>query len=418
MHEDEIGRARWRIRLVAAAGVVLLAVTIAVLVFPIAVVVFGGFALLGGSFGLGMSLLALSAAVSVGIGIVSSAGVFTWSLSRAEQRALEFVRAWPYPGSPPAPPPRMPPGAYERAQRLVQGLAIAAGVLPPSCAVVIDDAPNCLTVGRNPKTAWIVVTTGLLDLPRTELEAVLAFEIGRVAELEVSFDTVVYACSARGFELWAAAFGEFDETSLLLAPFAVLLTPVVGGGMLLRAAALRTRAASRTVWPSGTAATRSRSRMDSGASLRTRPRCDAVTPATRTCGSSTRTRARLGGSWGRTASCPAGSSASSASLESAEQGQDARFGSSSSRSPSASPLRNSLDARPRDRASLGSCELPNRRHRTASTMSRSGPMISPRIGAAPIAPPFALRRAYRSLDSSRSRSAVQLVAVVGRAAST
>jgi hypothetical protein len=242
VHEDEIGRARWRIRLVAAAGVALLAVAIAVLVFPIAVVVFAGFSLLGGSFGLGVSLLAWSAAVSAGIGVASSAGVFAWSLYRAEQRALEFVRAWPYSGSPPAPPPRLPPGAYERAERLIQGLAIAAGVLPPSCAVVIDDAPNCLTVGRNPKTAWIVVTTGLLDLPRTELEAVLAFEIGRVAELEVSFDTVVYACSARSFELWAAAFDEFDETSVLLAPFAVLLTPVVGGGMLLRAAALRTRA--------------------------------------------------------------------------------------------------------------------------------------------------------------------------------
>jgi Zn-dependent protease with chaperone function len=242
VHEDEIGVARWRIRVVAAAGVTLLAVTVAVLVFPIAVVVFAAFSLLGASFGLGVSLLVWSAAVSAAIGVVSSAGVFAWSLLRAERRALEMVRAWPHPGSPPTPPPRLPPGAYERADRLIQGLAIAAGVLPPSCAVVIDEAPNCMTVGRKPATAWIVVTTGLLELPRTELEAVLAFEIGRVAELDVSFDTVVYACSARGFELWAATFGELDETSFLLAPFAVLLTPVVGGGMLLRAAALRMRA--------------------------------------------------------------------------------------------------------------------------------------------------------------------------------
>ena len=242
MHEDEIARARWRIRLVAAAGVSLLAVTVAVLVFPIALVVFAGFALLGASFGFGTGLLVWSTAVSAVIGIASSAAVFAWSLARSERRALEMVRAWPYPGSPPAPPPRLPPGAYERANRLLQGLALAAGVLPPSCAVIVDDAPNCLTVGRHPETAWIVVTTGLLELPRDELEAVLAFEIGRIAEREVSFDTVVYACSARGFELWAAAFGEFDETSVLLAPFAVVLTPVVGGGMLLRAAALRSRA--------------------------------------------------------------------------------------------------------------------------------------------------------------------------------
>jgi Zn-dependent protease with chaperone function len=242
VHEDEIARARWRIRVIAAAGVALLAVTVAVLVFPIAVVVLSGFALLGAPYDLGVRLLIWSAFVGACIGIMSAAGVFAWSLYRSERRALEMVRAWPHPGSPAVPPPRMPPGAYERADRLLQGLALAAGVLPPSCAVVIDDAPNCLTVGRNPKTAWIVVTTGLLDLPRTELEAVLAFEIGRIAELEVSFDTVVYACSARGFELWAAAFGEFDETSVLLAPFAVLLTPVVAGGMLLRAAALGSRA--------------------------------------------------------------------------------------------------------------------------------------------------------------------------------
>jgi Zn-dependent protease with chaperone function len=242
VHEEEIGVARWRIRVVAAAGVALLAVTVAVLVFPIALVVFAAFGLLGATWGLGMGLLIWSAAVSAATGVVSSAGVFAWSLIRAERRALEMVRAWPYPGSPPSPPPRMPPGAYERAQRLVQGLAIAAGVLPPSCAVVIDDAPNCLTVGRDPRTAWIVVTTGLLELPRPELEAVLAYEIGRVAERDVSLDTLVYACSARGLELWAAAFDEFDEMTVLLAPFAVLLTPVVGGGMLLRAAALRTRA--------------------------------------------------------------------------------------------------------------------------------------------------------------------------------
>jgi Zn-dependent protease with chaperone function len=242
MHEDEIRVARWRIRLVAAVGVTLLALTMAVLVLPVALVIFAGFALLDAPWGLDLGLLVWSMAVSAGIGLASAVGVFAWSLGRAERRALEMVRAWPYPGSPPTPPPRMPDGAYQRAQRLIQGLALAAGVLPPSCAVVIDDAPNCLTVGRTPTTAWIVVTTGLLQFPRAELEAVLAYEIGRVAELEVSFDTVVYACSARGLELWAAAFGEFDEMSVLLAPFAVLLAPVVGGGMLLRAAALRMRA--------------------------------------------------------------------------------------------------------------------------------------------------------------------------------
>ena len=42
-------------------------------------------------------------------------------------------------------------------------------------------------------------------LTKDELEAVLAYEIGRIAVLEVSLDTAVYACTARVFELWASA---------------------------------------------------------------------------------------------------------------------------------------------------------------------------------------------------------------------
>jgi hypothetical protein len=49
-------------------------------------------------------------------------------------------------------------------------------------------------------------------------------------------------------------------------------------------------------------------------------------------------------------------------------------------------LRNSFDALPSERASFGSCELPNSNATTARMMSRSGPMISPMVGV--IAPPF------------------------------
>jgi Zn-dependent protease with chaperone function len=242
VHEDVIRSARRRIRAVALTGVSLLALTISGLVLPVAVLVFGAFGLAGAAWGVGTTMLLWAIGVSVAMGALAATGVYAWSLHHAERRALEGVRAWPYPGASPSEPPRMPRGAYQRAQSLVQGLALAAGVLPPQCAVVIDDAPNCLTVGRKPATAWIVVTTGLLELPRPELEAVLAYEIGRAAELDVSLDTVVYACSARGFELWAAAFGQFHHLTPVLAPLALLLTPLVGGSMLLRAAVLRSRA--------------------------------------------------------------------------------------------------------------------------------------------------------------------------------
>ena len=243
MHEDLIRSARRRLRLVTAGGGLLLTLTVAAIVFPIALVVFGAFAALGARWDTGWSLLRWSLGVSFVFGLIGAAVVLTWSLVRSERRVLEFVRAWPLPDRDAPRPPRLPEHAWHQANNLVQGLALAAGVLPPRCAVIVDDAPNCLTVGRDPKTAWIVVTTGLLHtLPRAELEAVLAYEIGRVAELDVSLDTVVYACTARVFELWAGVFDDIDEMTFIVGPMAVLAAPLVIGGVLLRAVALRTRA--------------------------------------------------------------------------------------------------------------------------------------------------------------------------------
>jgi Zn-dependent protease with chaperone function len=58
----------------------------------------------------------------------------------------------------------------------------------------------------------------------------------------VSLDTVVYALTARTFELWAAAFDDADEGMLLLLPLTVLALPFVLTSLALRSAALRNRA--------------------------------------------------------------------------------------------------------------------------------------------------------------------------------
>ena len=87
------------------------------------------------------------------------------------------------------------------------------------------------------------MTTGLVDtLPRRELEAVLAYELGRTAELEVAFDTVVYALTARTVEVWAAAFDDAHHVTLLLLPLALLALPCFAVSFALRGAALRNRA--------------------------------------------------------------------------------------------------------------------------------------------------------------------------------
>jgi Zn-dependent protease with chaperone function len=243
MHEDLIRSARRRIRIATVAGLLVLTITMTAIVLPVALVLGAASNVLDSGLGFGGGLVTWAALVSTGVGIVVALAVFVWSLVNAEATALEFVRAWPGPRASPKPPPRLPSDALERAEKLLVGLGLAAGVHPPKVAVVIDDAPNCMTIGRSPETAWIVVTTGLLDtLPKRELEAVLAYELGRVVELEVALDTVVYALTARTFELWAATFADLDEVSLLLAPLAILALPFVAACGALRASVLRSRA--------------------------------------------------------------------------------------------------------------------------------------------------------------------------------
>jgi heat shock protein HtpX len=238
-----IRSARRRIWLTTAGGLALLTSTMAAIVFPVAWILGAVSNPFGTGLGTGTGLLLWAIWVSLAIGVVVATIAFVWSLWHAEARVLEFVRAWPGPRAARNPPPRLPPDALPRAEKLLTGLALAAGVHAPRVAVVIDDAPNCLTVGRKPETAWIVVTTGLLDLlPKRELEAVLAYELGRVVELEVSLDTVVYALTARTFEIWAGTFANLDHMSLVFAPLAVVSLPFLVACAALRAAVLRSRA--------------------------------------------------------------------------------------------------------------------------------------------------------------------------------
>jgi heat shock protein HtpX len=242
VHEDHIRSARLRLWLAAAGGFTVLALTVACLVFPVAWVLGAASNPLGTSLGVGWGLVAWAAWVSIGIALPVAVAVFLWSLLHAETRALTFVQAWPRPDGSARPPPRLDPEVVTRVEKILEVLALAAGVTPPRVAAIVDDAPNCLTVGRTSEHAWLVVTTGLVDtLSRRELETALAYELGRVVELEVSLDTVVYALTARSFELWAAAFDDIDETLVLTIPLAVVAAPLMLASVALRSMALRNR---------------------------------------------------------------------------------------------------------------------------------------------------------------------------------
>ena len=215
-----------------------------------------------GSWGYGWKLVGLSFGTAfVRAGIVAVG--FVWMFRHAERVLLTPMQAFPRPFSGQVtalPPPGAPVGEHKRVRELLDGLSIAAGVLPPSCAVLRDPAPNCLTIGRKPATVWVVVTTGLVEtLSKDELEAVLAYEIGRIVVLEVSLDTAVYACTARVFELWGAPFAGFGHDSFLLIPVSIVTAPLASEACCCGADVLRSRARSATGSRSAIAATPPRS---------------------------------------------------------------------------------------------------------------------------------------------------------------
>jgi Zn-dependent protease with chaperone function len=246
VHEDLIASGRRHVVVVAALGILMLALALALIFFPFALGVGALSTALGGSWGYGWKLIGLSFASAFLFALAIVLVGFVWQFRHAERELLTPMHAFPRPFSGQTtslPPPGAPAGEHKRVRELVDGISIAAGVLPPSCAVLRDPAPNCLTIGRKPETAWVIVTTGLVEsLSRDELESVLAYEVGRIAVLEVSLDTAVYACTARVFELWAAPFAGFGHDSFLLIPVSILTAPLAVGCVLLRRHVLRSRA--------------------------------------------------------------------------------------------------------------------------------------------------------------------------------
>ena len=61
------------------------------------------------------------------------------------------------------------PNEYRELHRIVENLAITAGLPKPRVYVMQEPAPNAFAAGRDPKHAIVAVTTGLLErLDRSE----------------------------------------------------------------------------------------------------------------------------------------------------------------------------------------------------------------------------------------------------------
>jgi heat shock protein HtpX len=142
-----------------------------------------------------LTLFLLGLVYAVLIGVLFAAGVgavtvaliagllFVVQYFSADKIALASMRAQ-----------EVSPGDGQWAKDLigtVQRLAIQADIPMPRVAVAQTQMPNAFAVGRNPATATVCVTTGLLGLlGQGELEAVLGHELTHIANRDVMVMTL------------------------------------------------------------------------------------------------------------------------------------------------------------------------------------------------------------------------------------
>lgn len=124
--------------------------------------------------------LLIPAVAAIAAGVVAALLVAAAAWWGSVPLALHYLEAEP-----------ADPVTHARLFNLVEGLGANAGVPQPALFVVADPGLNALSMGRSPRHAVLVVTTGLLEqLSRIELEAVLAHELSHIRSEDILTATV------------------------------------------------------------------------------------------------------------------------------------------------------------------------------------------------------------------------------------
>jgi len=81
---------------------------------------------------------------------------------------------------------------YRELHRVVENLAITAGLPKPNIYIINDSVPNAFATGRDKEHSSVAVTSGLLSiLDRNELEGVIAHELSHIGNRDILLQTVV-----------------------------------------------------------------------------------------------------------------------------------------------------------------------------------------------------------------------------------
>ena len=132
--------------------------------------------------------------------------------------------------------------------RIVENLAITAGIPKPKIFLVEDPAPNAFATGRNTKHAVVAVTSGLLDLlDRNELEGVIAHELSHIRHYDILISTIaVVFVGTLSFLARMVLHGSQGDSreegrsmNIILTLVIIILLPLIG--TLLRLALSRKR---------------------------------------------------------------------------------------------------------------------------------------------------------------------------------
>jgi heat shock protein HtpX len=130
-----------------------------------------------------ISLVVVAPTAALGVAVVVAAAVMAAAWWYSEALAGHLVGAAPADAV-----------AHARLVNLVEGLCFSAGIPRPALYVLDDPAMNTMTMGRNPRRARLVATSGLLErLNRIELEAVVAHELSHIKSHDILPATLAVA---------------------------------------------------------------------------------------------------------------------------------------------------------------------------------------------------------------------------------